>query len=496
VDFDLKAGESKTVRFVLAWYSPSWRGSGTHKFTQFYTTRFKDAAAVANRLGAGHTSLLRRVLAWQQAVYTSTELPVWLRATLINYLSTYTENSAWAVGSTPPVDWAGPDGLFAVMESVRRVPEFGTIPTDWYGGIPMALFFPDLARNTLRGYSHYMRADGAVPMSWTILCPSSNDMAAQGRYDWQQSLNGVCFVGLVDRLWRCTGDDDVLKEFYAAVKKSIEFSMNLNPGTDPVISMPPGGQGAEWWEGFDWYGMTAHAGGLRISCASIVERMALEMGDTAFAEKCRAWFEQGKRSMETKMWNERTRSYYMFNEPETGKVSELIMANQLDGEWANRATGLEGVFQPERVREALESVKKCCLTPYGSASFARPDGTRLITYGIFPPEMTILGMTYLYSGDKSTGLEVLKSQFDNLVLKQGYTWDPPNMICGEWIISCGDMLIQGEGAGDGKRTFGNDYYQNQIIWAVPAAMQGKDLPAMCKPGGLAHRILEAAKADR
>ena len=48
--------------------------------------------------------------------------------------------------------------------------------------------------------------------------------------------------------------------------------MNLNPGPDGVISMPKGnidpatGQHAtEWVEGEEWYGMTAHVGGLHLA---------------------------------------------------------------------------------------------------------------------------------------------------------------------------------------------------------------------------------------
>ena len=45
----------------------------------------------------------------------------------------------------------------------------------------------------------------------------------------------------------------------------------------------------------------------------------------------------------------------------------------------------------------------------------------------------------------------------------------------------------------GLRMYGNDYYQNLVVWAVPAAPAGRDLAAPCLPGGLVSRIVEAAK---
>jgi hypothetical protein len=79
VDFDLDPREAKTIRFVLAWYAPLWKGEGTHCFTHMYASRYPDSLAVAQLLAREHTSLLKRVLSWQQAIYTQEKLPVWLR---------------------------------------------------------------------------------------------------------------------------------------------------------------------------------------------------------------------------------------------------------------------------------------------------------------------------------------------------------------------------------------------------------------------------------
>ena len=48
------------------------------------------------------------------------------------------------------------------------------------------------------------------------------------------------------------------------------------------------------------------------------------------------------------------------------------------------------------------------------------------------------------------------------------------------------------GDGDtGERVFGNDYYQDMMLWSLPAAIDGKDFGAPTKPGGLVDQMLNA-----
>jgi hypothetical protein len=48
----------------------------------------------------------------------------------------------------------------------------------------------------------------------------------------------------------------------------------------------------------------------------------------------------------------------------------------------------------------------------------------------------------------------------------------------------------------GERTFGNDYYQDMMLWSLPTAIEGKDLGSAVEPGRLVYRVIEAAKRGR
>lgn len=159
---------------------------------------------------------------------------------------------------------------------------------------------------------------------------------------------------------------------------------------------------------------------------------------------------------------------------------------QLDGEWITDHHGLPSALPEPRVRQTLETIKRCnvAVTKYGAVNYARPDGTPAPvkgygTYSYFPPEALMLAMNYMYEGQKDYGLELARKVWHNLVCSHGYTWDMPNIMRGD--------------ADTGERTYGNDYYQDMMLWSLPAALEGKDFGAPMQPGGLVDRMLKAAR---
>jgi len=88
-------------------------------------------------------------------------------------------------------------------------------------------------------------------------------------------------------------------------------------------------------------------------------------------------------------------------------------------------------------------------------------------------------MTYLYGGQREFGLELLERCQGNL-MRWGYLWDAPNTFRGDMDT--------------GQRAFGADYYQNMMLWCVPAALTSSDLSVPLQPGGLVARMIAAGKA--
>jgi non-lysosomal glucosylceramidase len=494
VDFQLKENEQKVIRFILAWYCPQWKSGGTpmsesNTFTHMYASRYKNSLEVANLLAEKRQPILERIIAWQQVIYTEKQLPIWLRESLVNILHLITEDSFWAQAKPPIGDWCKPeDGLFGMNECPRGCPQIECIPCSFYGNIPLVYFFPELALSTLRGYKVYQYPDGAAP--WIFGgCTSSPptppcEMAMPTRgygHKPQTTLDGPCYVDMVDRLWLRSDNDEILREFYESVKKNTQFTMNLRPesGAAGLVSMPSGNNGQDWFESCDLFGIVPHIGGVHLANLRMAERMAEAIGDKEFAKQCREWFKQGSEVMEAETWN--GEYYDLYSEPETGRKSDTIMGYQLDGEWMSRFHGLPGVFGIDRVQTTLATLKQTNMSERGALVFRLKDnefGTGYWTSsGVHVPGSLMLAMTYMYHGDKEFGLELARRSIRSVVIESRSSWDFP-------------ILIDSD---NGERIWGNDYYQNLMLWSLPAALDGDDLAEPCKSGGLVNRIISVNK---
>jgi len=413
-----------------------------------------------------------------------------MREMLVNILHLITEDGMWAAAKPPIGDWCREeDGLYGMIESPRGCPQIECLPCGLIGNIPLVYFFPRLALSTLRGYKAYQFPDGAPTWIFGGVTDGTPpcEMATPTR-GYQHGTNGICYVSMVDRYWLCSGDDEVLQEFYPSVKKTTIWTMNLRPdlGPDGIISVPKTetGYGVDWNEGCAYYGMTSHIAGLHLAQLRIAERMAEKVGDKEFAQKCREWINQGSNALETKLWTGR---YYLnYYDPETGKKSDLIFSYQLDGETFARLHGVPGVFRGDRVKTALATIRQANvkLTKHGATLFANPDGTLPQKVGYEPYGqhgflLPLIAMIYMYEGERDFGLELYRRLMEHVICKLGCTWEFPNQTRGDKET--------------GEIVFGSDYYTNTVLWMLLAAMEGKDISGPTKPGGLVDRIIQAAR---
>ncbi|NLG27182.1 MAG: hypothetical protein GX557_04690 [Chloroflexi bacterium] len=510
VDYVLAAGEERVVRFVYAWHAPDWRGGGRmaptgqkwarydgpeggNTYTHMYAARYPSAVAAASVLARRHASLLKRVLAWQQVLYEERSLPVWLRDALVNVLHLLTEDAVWAQVKPPVPDAIRiEDGVLGLNESPRSCPQIECIPCSFYGNLPLVYLFPEGALSTLRAYKAYQFPDGQVPWVFggvtTDTPPYEVGLPARGYSAKPQTImDGLCYAAMVDRLWRRTGDDALLREFYDSVRRNLDFTLGLRPrpGAAGIVGLPADNQAQDWMENCDLFGIASHIGGIRLAQIRIVEHMARAMGDHATAAQCAEWIRQGSAELERTTWT--GTHYALYHEEETGKYNDVIMSCQLDGEWVCRFDGLAGVFDPEHVRITLSTLNETAVkaTRYGAVVFCKPGGNKLQkgewdpgywgNEGVHPPSLFMLAMLYMYEGQREWGLELARRAVAEIV-RRGWYWDWPVSFDTGW----------------GPRV-GFDYYQNLMLWALPAAVGGADLTGPCQPGGLVERVLVAAR---
>ena len=499
-DFCLEPAQEKVIRFVLAWFAPQWMGGGTMRaggnaYWHMYASRHHSVIDVARYLALDHDKILQRILSWQREVYADPTVPGWLQDSLINILHLLTKTSVWAQAKAPIGDWCREeDGLFAMNESPRWCPQMECIPCSFYGNQPVVYFFPDLALSTLRGYKAYQYPDGAAP--WVFggctggTPPYELTTPTRGYGERPMTtLDGPCYVDMVDRLWLRTGNDELLSEFYESMKRNTILTMNLRPGSGAagVVSMPAGNVAQDWMEDSQMYGIVPHIGGIHLAQLRMMQRFAQAVGDEEFVQQCREWRRQGSAVMEEHTW---TGTHYMlFNELETGKSSDVVMSCIMDGQWMALWHGLPGVFLQEHVETALATIENTSvkLTDNGALIFCKPSATTLSeqdwdpgymgSEGVHPTGTFILAMLYMYNGRVEFGLDLARRPVHE-VMRRGQTYDWPTILDGQ---------LHGELA----PRIGFDYYQQLMLWSLPAVMEGGDLAGPCKGGGLVDRIIQA-----
>ena len=509
VPFTIEPGCEKTVEFVLAWYAPVFESAvyredrivpgfehgiaiemdrhmdeeygEASQLTQMYAARYGSVMDVVRQMARERRELLHRIFTWQEVLLTRESLPAWLRDSLLNILCLLTEDGYWFLPRYPLGSWAFPNGAFTYYESPRDCPHSSCIPNDWIGTMHLTYLFPDLYLQLLRSYKAVQRADGEIPFSVGRLADVPS--FAQPEFAWQASLNGTCYIMMIDRLWLAKKDDAILREFYDSIKRCHGFMRGA--AKRGWLCIPDKG-GSEWFENSKFYGYTSHVGGLHLSQLLIVERMAKAMGDIALTDECRRDYEEGRRQLEEKLWA--GTHYLTWVDDERGEENDDVMAYQLDGIFTNAQAGIhEKMYDNERVKTVLDTVWNANVrlgNGYGTLNYAGADGGYMSIEGdaygkycVFTQNTVVLAMTAMYCGDKERGLALVESVWRNLVLKQGLGWDMTHIVHAE----------------DGRKVFGADYNQQSVIWSLPAAIEGTDISGPLREGGLVSDMLRMCK---
>jgi len=504
VDVSLAPGETKIVRFALAWHSPRWMsagrpGLGPRSFRHMYDTVYPSALEAAEVLANEHEDILRRTIAWQSVIYAEDSLPGWLQDTLINSLYNYATNSFWAAAEEPIGDWCKPeDGLFGLIESPRHCPTINCIPTTWWGTPPLEYMFPKIALSALRGQKAYQREDGAPAWGYGGYCCWSGPCEmASPTIGYQVSTNVPCVVDMLDRYRQVYGDQSYEAEFYPVLKKLVEFGIDLNRGEDGIVSMPDRTVSVwefpyetEIWEWVYSTGINVHVGGMKLASVRIAKQWADRQGDSTFADQCDQWYEQGIASLE-KAW--RDDHYAAAYEPESGIEIDNIFSVALDGQWQAKLAGADPVFPQDRAKSMLRRISETCveMSPIGALHQVTASGE--MTGGakepgkegrwsypseeIYPCSPFHVGMAYMAEGDNEMGLEIIRQLMQSYTSEQGLTWFGPCSVSGI----------------DGRHMVGSEYSMLCFSWLLPAMLKGQTFAGPAEEGGLVHRILQAAR---
>jgi len=287
-----------------------------------------------------------------------------------------------------------------------------------HGHFPLLVLYPELDATTLDAFRHFQIEDGEVPF-----CFGTPTSMRDPRFHCQHPLNSGQYVQMILRHYLRTGDKRQLARAYGSVKRAVRYQYSLDDdGAGLVHEQAHVSPGEPWpanqfYDVWPWEGVSCYVAGTWLATLAAARALAAAVGDVSFARECAERLARGQRTFEERLWN--GRYYRLWNNVKAGTTSEVVLANQLMGEWCVKVLGLASVLPQVHAEAALDAVERLNFraTSYGLINGVTPDGapfdTKLHPAGdhathIFVGENLCAAGTFLYYGRREAGLEIAR----------------------------------------------------------------------------------------
>jgi non-lysosomal glucosylceramidase len=408
VRFTLQPGETLEIPFVLSWDFPVTEfASGINycrRYTDFFDRSGKNAWTIASIALQEYQSWRSQIQTWQQPILNRQDLPNWFKMALFNELYNLTSGGTlWSAASE-----LDPIGQFAVLECLDYR-WYESLDVRLYGSFALLMLFPELEKAVIRafaraipqsdeteriiGYYFTIKAESPIAVR-KVAGATPHDLGAPNEHVWEktnytsyQDCNlwkdlGCDFVLQVYRDFLFTGSNDIefLSDCWNAMVQTLDYVKDFDIDGDGI----PENSGAPDQTFDDWrlLGVSAYCGGLwlaaleaAIAISDILIRYPTDNHDSRkfAAQKSvyESWLEQSRPIYEEKLWNGQ---YYRLDS-ESG--SDVVMADQLCGQFYARLLSLPDIVSSDRAFSALQTVYNTCFLKFHDGKFGAANGLRL-----------------------------------------------------------------------------------------------------------------------
>ena len=401
VRFTLQPGENLEVPFVLSWDFPVTEfAAGVNyyrRYTDFFGCNGENAWQIATTALKEYQNWRSLIQSWQEPIITRSDLPDWFKMALFNELYDLTSGGTlWNASSE--ID---PVGQFAVLECLDYR-WYESLDVRLYGSFGLLMLFPELEKSVIRAFAR------AIPQSddrtriigyyLTIKSESPNairkiagatphDLGAPNEWVWEktnytsyQDCNlwkdlGCDFVLQVYRDFLFTSANDIqfLADCWDAIVQTLDYVKTFDLDGDSI----PENSGAPDQTFDDWrlQGVSAYCGGLwlaALEAAIAISQILTNHRGTENTETQRfiyeSWLNQSKPIYQEKLWNG---EYYRLDS-ESG--SDVVMADQLCGQFYARLLSLPDIVPSDRALSALTKVYDACFLKFQNGKFGAANG--------------------------------------------------------------------------------------------------------------------------
>ena len=297
VSFTLKPGETKTVRFLLAWNFPNcvndWNpppAGENARWRNYYATRFASSEATAQYALKNWESLYRRTLDFKDALFSST-LPEEVIDAVSANLSILKSPTVLRLEDGSFYGWEGLNEHGGSCE--------GSCTHVWNYAYALPFLFPRLERSMRELDYRYNLWDNGR-MSFRLQLP-----VGRKPNEFHPCVDGQ-MGGVIKtyRDWKLFGDDGWLKEWWPSVKKSLEFAWSpenthrWDADRDGVLE----GRQHHTLD-MELYGPSSWLESFYLGALKAGAEMAEHVGDADAAALYRKLFEKGRSWSEENLFN-------------------------------------------------------------------------------------------------------------------------------------------------------------------------------------------------
>ncbi|WP_068817977.1 GH116 family glycosyl hydrolase [Phormidesmis priestleyi] len=410
VRFTLKPGQTLKIPFVLSWDFPVTEfAAGVNyfrRYTDFFGRTGLNAWTIARTALKHYRTWQEKILTWQQPILDRDDLPDWFKMALFNELYILTDGGAlWSAA-----DERDPIGQFAVLECLDYR-WYESLDVRLYGSFGLLMLWSKLEKSVMRAFArsiptsdektrvigYYYTIGAESPMAIRKVAGATpHDLGAPNEHVWEktnytsyQDCNlwkdlGSDFVLQVYRDYVLTGATDVefLSECWDAVVETLHYLKAFDLDNDGI----PENSGAPDQTFDDWrlQGVSAYCGGLWIAALeaaiAIGQILITNPNHSSVTESIAifsTWLSQSRPIYQSKLWNGQ---YYRLD---SNSGSDVVMADQLCGQFYARLLNLPDVVSQECAESALKTVFDACFVRFnqrtssviGAANGVRPDGS-------------------------------------------------------------------------------------------------------------------------
>jgi len=394
VRITLAPGETQTIPFVVAWDLPVTEfAQGVEyyrRYTDFFSRSGENAEAIAATALKHYSRWQAQIQAWQAPILSQPELPDWFKMALFNELYDLTSGGTlWSAA-----DQRDPYGQFAVLECLDYR-WYESLDVRLYGSFGLLYLWPELEKSVIRAFARAIPTADPTPRRIgynhaeavrKVADAVPHDLGAPNEHPWEktnytsyQDCNlwkdlPSDFVLLVYRDFLLTGasDHEFLQECWPAIQAALNHLKTFDLDGDGI----PENSGAPDQTFDDWrlQGISAYCGGLWIAALEAAIASAKILGVQDMTATYQTWLDQARPLYQEKLWNGR------FYRLDSGSGSDVVMADQLCGQFYARLLNLPDVVPEDCARSALATIYDACFLKFqegkfGAANGLRPDGS-------------------------------------------------------------------------------------------------------------------------